>query len=194
MLQNLPSSVRCSCQRFRGDAGTLWWMVPVAAAIVAAGSYTVSHRSSSSTSPTAANTSVSPAPLIASEAKKSEAKKPAVSPAPVAVEAPQEAVAKNVKNKVAVPASADEAADTVASAPSLSAPSLEDRQFLTAVSTLSPSMRVTYENQLQSVNADIRETQAYVDRNPGDVDARQHLMDAYQQKELLYQIALDRIQ
>ena len=29
-------------------------------------------------------------------------------------------------------------------------------------------MRATYESQLQAVNADIRETQAYVDRNPGD--------------------------
>jgi hypothetical protein len=177
-----------------------WWMVPAAAAILAAGSYTVSHRSSSdrpssdrssatiakqatpnpSSVNSAANTAVSsapvpvPVPLIASEEKK-----PAVSPAPIVV-----------KNKTAVPSSDDLAAqDTVASAPSL-----EDRQFLTAVSTLSPSMRVTYENQLQSVNADIRETQAYVNRNPGDVDARQHLMDAYQQKELLYQIALDRIQ
>ncbi|HLX84617.1 MAG TPA: zf-HC2 domain-containing protein [Terriglobales bacterium] len=177
-----------------------WWMVPITAAILAAGSYTVSHRSSSdrstatvakhdvsanpsSANSTAANPSVfsapAPAPLIASAEKK-----PAVSPAPVVV-----------KNKGAAPVSDNEAAqDTVASAPNLNAPSLEDRQFLTAVSTLSPSMRVTYENQLQSVNADIRETQAYVNRNPGDVDARQHLMDAYQQKELLYQIALDRIQ
>jgi hypothetical protein len=74
------------------------------------------------------------------------------------------------------------------------APNSEDRQFLSVVSTLSPSMRITYENQLQAVNADIRETQAYVNRNPGDADARQHLMDAYQEKALLYQIALDRIQ
>jgi hypothetical protein len=75
-----------------------------------------------------------------------------------------------------------------------STPSLEDQQFMSAVSTLAPSMRTTYENQLQAVNADIRETQAYVDRNPGNEDARQHLMDAYRQKALLYQIALDRIQ
>jgi hypothetical protein len=33
-----------------------------------------------------------------------------------------------------------------------------------------------------------------VNRYPGDADARQHLMDAYEQKALLYQIALDRIQ
>jgi hypothetical protein len=55
-------------------------------------------------------------------------------------------------------------------------------------------MRATYENQLKAVNADILETQAYVDRNPRDAEAREHLMEAYQQKALLYQIALDRIQ
>jgi hypothetical protein len=73
-------------------------------------------------------------------------------------------------------------------------PTVEDQQFLSAVSTSAPSMRATYESQLKAVNADIRETQSYVDRNPADADARQHLMDAYQQKALLYQIALDRIQ
>ena len=55
-------------------------------------------------------------------------------------------------------------------------------------------MKTTYEKQLQAVNADIRESQAYVDQNPADADARQHLMEAYQQKALLYQLALDRIQ
>jgi hypothetical protein len=55
-------------------------------------------------------------------------------------------------------------------------------------------MRATYENQLKAVNAHIQEVQAYLGRNPGDAEARQHLMDAYQQKALLYQIALDRIQ
>jgi hypothetical protein len=75
-----------------------------------------------------------------------------------------------------------------------SAASAEDQQFLREVSTRAPSMRATYENQLQAVNSDIRETQEYVNRNPGDADARQHLMDAYEQKALLYQIALDRIQ
>jgi len=72
--------------------------------------------------------------------------------------------------------------------------SAEDQQFLSEVSTRAPSMRATYEGQLNAVNADIRETQAYLDQNPGDTDVRQHLMDAYQRKALLYQIALDRIQ
>src|SRR5579862_2252384 len=74
-----------------------WWMVPITAAILAAGSYTVSHRSSSDrSSGEIGKQDVSPnpsAPLIASAEKK-----PAVSPAPVAVEAPHEAVAKSIKN------------------------------------------------------------------------------------------------
>jgi len=55
-------------------------------------------------------------------------------------------------------------------------------------------MRATYANQLQAVNSEIRETQAYITRYPGDVDARQHLLEVYQQKAMLYQMALDRIQ
>ena len=55
-------------------------------------------------------------------------------------------------------------------------------------------MRATYENQLRAVNTEIRETQAYVNRYPGDMDARQHLLEVYQQKAMLYQMALDRIQ
>jgi hypothetical protein len=87
------------------------------------------------------------------------------------------------------------ASDVVASATAVEPePSAEDQQFLSVVSTRAPSMRATYENQLKAVNAHIREVQAYLDRNPGDAEARQHLMDAYQQKALLYQIALDRIQ
>jgi ribosomal protein S15P/S13E len=70
----------------------------------------------------------------------------------------------------------------------------EDRQFLSVVSTREPSMRATVESQLQAVNEDIRQVQEYLARNPQDVDARQQLMDAYQKKALLYQIALDRIQ
>ncbi|MFY9647617.1 MAG: hypothetical protein WAK29_20730, partial [Terriglobales bacterium] len=72
--------------------------------------------------------------------------------------------------------------------------SLDDQRFLSEVSTRAPSMRASCETQLRAVNANIREVQEYLQRNPGDVDARQQLMDAYQQKALLYQIALDRIQ
>jgi len=154
------------------------WLAPVAAAILAAGSYVISHK---------------PAPPVAkqqtpaTQATAPAAVTAAVTPAPAPARAPQQLAQKSAK-----PESVKSA--RVARPAVEPAPSAEDQQFLSAVSTFTPAMRTTYELQLQAVNADIRETQAYVDRNPGDMDARQHLMDAYQLKALLYQIALDRIQ
>ena len=55
-------------------------------------------------------------------------------------------------------------------------------------------MRASYENQLRAVNAYIQEAQAYLDRNPDDEDARQLLMEAYQQKAMLYEMALEHVQ
>jgi hypothetical protein len=73
-------------------------------------------------------------------------------------------------------------------------PNADDERFLSEVSQRAPSMRATYEDQLRAVNAEIRETQEYIKWHPGDLDARQHLMEVYQQKAMLYQMALDRIQ
>ncbi len=160
-----------------------WWLAPVAAVLLAAGSYVVSHKPA----PQVANQQ---APKTAPETPLT-AQTPATSPAPVipAVTSPSEhaPAPQQLAEKSAKPT-------RMAGSAAESEPSAEDQQFLSAVSTLAPSMRASYENQLQAVNADIRETQAYVDQNPGDMDARQHLMDSYQQKALLYQIALDRIQ
>lgn len=160
-----------------------WWLAPIAAVVLVAGSYVVSHKpappvakrqtreTSSEAAVTAQTPATSPAPVV-----------PAVTSPSVAARGPQQLAQKSAK-------SAPMAGTAVEPEPST-----EDEQFLSAVSTLAPSMKASYEAQLRAVNADIRETQAYVDRNPGDADARQHLMDAYQQKALLYQIALDRIQ
>jgi hypothetical protein len=153
-----------------------WWLAPVAAAVLAAGSYVVSHR---------------PAAQVA---KQQGPATPVTSPAAatptspsVPTQAPQQTANKSGKPR-------DVAVGTSVATAIEPEPNTEDQQFLSVVSTLAPSMRASYENELQAVNADIRESQAYLDRNPGDADARQHLMDAYQQKALLYQIALDRIQ
>lgn len=157
-----------------------WWLAPVAAALVAAGSYVVSHKPAPQVAKQVPATPLaSPLPVTASVPVK-----PAVTPAPASIPAPaSQQLAQKATQHEQLPRRVVE-----------SASSAEDQQFLSVVSTLPPSMRTTYEMQLQAVNADIRETQAYVNRNPGDLDARQHLMDAYQQKALLYQIALDRIQ
>jgi Putative zinc-finger len=165
---------------FRRRQWSAWWLAPVAAALLAAGAYVVSHRPAPQIAKHDPTTSA-PAPVPAARTlEQAAAVHGSSDPAPVA--APPRRAQK-----------APKAADVVAAAVE-PAPSAEDQQFLSVVSTRAPSMRATYENQLQAVNADIRETQAYVNRNPGDADARQHLMDAYEQKALLYQIALDRIQ
>jgi hypothetical protein len=157
-----------------------WWLAPVAAALVAAGSYVVSHKAT----PQVAKQQAPATPVTSVTASNPEA--PAATAPSVPTPAHQELAQKS-------PKPTDNVAPAAAAAIE-SEPSAEDQQFLSAVSTLAPSMKATYESQLQAVNADIRESQAYLDRNPGDPDARQHLMDAYEQKALLYQIALDRIQ
>jgi hypothetical protein len=175
---------------------TAWWLAPVAAGLLAAGAYVVSHQRS---------------PQMADSESKS--KIDSAAPATVAVaptknmaETPVKIVAKTSRASISSkpapiePGAHDSAEPTeiAASTPIPTEPaseaSAEDQQFLSVVSTRAPSMRATYENQLQAVNSNIREVQQYLHRNPADSDARQQLMDAYQQKALLYQIALDRIQ
>jgi hypothetical protein len=163
-----------------------WWLAPVAAALVAAGSYVVNHKPA----PQVAKQQAPASPVTSTAVTSTAPETPAVASHAVPTPAPQQLAEKSAKPTDIVGSSAGSA---VASAVEPE-PSAEDQRFLSEVSTRAPSMRATYENQLRAVNADIRETQAYVDRNPGDPDARQHLMDAYQQKALLYQIALDRIQ
>jgi Putative zinc-finger len=169
-----------------GRQWSAWWLAPVAAALVAAGSYVVNHRPA----PQVAKQQAPPSPVTSAPVTSPAPETPAfashLAPAP----APQQLAEKSAKPTDIVGSSAGHSAGPAIA----SAVEPEDQQFLSAVSTLAPSTRATYESQLQAVNADIRESQAYLDQNPGDPDARQHLMDAYQQKALLYQIALDRIQ
>lgn len=172
----LPTSPR---RRWRWSAV---WLAPVAAALVAAGSYFVNHKP-------AAPVARQQTPGTSAPATNPEAadKKAAQTPAALDASASAPASQELAQQKSTSPIGA---AQPIVEPE----PSADDQQFLSVVSTRAPTMRATYENQLAAVNSDIRETQAYVNRNPGDPDARQHLMDAYQQKALLYQIALDRIQ
>jgi hypothetical protein len=70
----------------------------------------------------------------------------------------------------------------------------EDQQFLDEVSQQAPMMKAAYENDMRSVNSYIDDARAYAQQNPNDEDARRHLMKAYEQKQMLYQMALSNIQ
>jgi hypothetical protein len=69
---------------------------------------------------------------------------------------------------------------------------VSDDQLLQEVAARAPLMRAAYENNLRDVNAYIRDAQDSVNANPNDEDAQQALMDAYGQKSMIYEMALDR--
>ena len=187
-----------------------FWLAPVAAAILAAGAYVLNHKPTQPSAPPIAQQ-----PVVQQSQVQVAQETPSGQPAtrqpvtqPTAAQATtQQSAGRQVAQQVAQqksPALAPEAssprvdqtpAESSAEEAALSQPTTaDDNQFLTEVSQRAPTMRATYADQLQAVNNEIRETRAYISRYPGDVDARQHLLEIYQQKAMLYQMALDRIQ
>ncbi|HZQ93071.1 MAG TPA: hypothetical protein VFA60_14865 [Terriglobales bacterium] len=68
----------------------------------------------------------------------------------------------------------------------------DDQQLLAQIASLQPELRSTYEANLGQVNDYIRQARATAERNPGDEDAQAHLMEAYDQKAVLYEMALSQ--
>jgi hypothetical protein len=151
-----PQPVRVPAPR-RWNA---WWLVPVAAALLAAGSYIIKPKAP---------------PQIVQQPVQQESQQVAT------VTQPQTSVAP-APGKVSNPSRESESA------------ALEDQQLIQVVSTRAPHMKTTYESQLRAVNSYIAEVRAYVQQHPEDEDARQQLMDAYEQKAMLYQMAMDHVQ
>lgn len=65
----------------------------------------------------------------------------------------------------------------------------DDQQLLSSVSAEPADVRRAYADSLRETNAYIVDAQAAVNRDPQDAAARARLLDAYQQKEMLYQMA-----
>lgn len=68
----------------------------------------------------------------------------------------------------------------------------DDEQMLEAVAARAPGMRVVYENNLRHVNAYIHDAEQSVKNDPTDEEAQESLVNAYEQKSMLYEMALDR--
>jgi Putative zinc-finger len=180
-----------------------FWLAPVAAAVLAAGAYVLNHKPAQPPSPqTAQQNQIQPQTQVAQQTPSQQApsQQPSTqqrpSPAPVPESARQVAAVKPPARAPGAFSQVDQAAaDNASEEAALSQPTtVDDNQFLTEVSERAPTMRATYANQLHAVNIEIQETQAYITQYPGDIDARQHLLEVYQQKAMLYQMALDRIQ
>jgi hypothetical protein len=71
-------------------------------------------------------------------------------------------------------------------------PDLNDNDLMQEVSDDGPAVRAQYQENLRRVNESIRDAQSLVDESPNDEDARRSLMDAYQQKSMLFELAMDR--
>jgi len=68
---------------------------------------------------------------------------------------------------------------------------LNDEDLLQEVAANAPAMKSQYEDNLRQVNESIREAQGFVDESPNDADARRSLMDAYHQKSMLFEMAME---
>jgi len=69
---------------------------------------------------------------------------------------------------------------------------MDDADLMLEVAANAPAMKMQYEENLRWVNESIRDAQGLVDESPNDEDARRSLMNAYHQKSMLFEMAMDR--
>jgi len=70
----------------------------------------------------------------------------------------------------------------------------EEVQLLQAVAARAPGLRSSYESDLRQVDAYISDAERSVRSNPNDEIAQQYLMNAYEQKAMVYEMAMERSQ
>ncbi|HWF06084.1 MAG TPA: hypothetical protein VHA06_20525 [Candidatus Angelobacter sp.] len=68
----------------------------------------------------------------------------------------------------------------------------DDNRLISQLSEQSPDARSAYESSLRDVNAYISDAKKAAESDPEDATAQELLQDAYQQKEMLYQMATAR--
>lgn len=69
---------------------------------------------------------------------------------------------------------------------------LNDNDLLAELAEQAPTLQAQYTENLRNVNDYIRDAKYSLDANPNDDEARRALMDAYQEKAMLFELALDR--
>jgi hypothetical protein len=69
---------------------------------------------------------------------------------------------------------------------------LNDNDLLEEISQQAPALRAQYEDELRRANQYIQDAASDVAANPNDAEARRSLLAAYQQKAMLFELALDR--
>ena len=88
------------------------------------------------------------------------------------------------------PAGKDDINITRVDTPNQTEVSDDDQPLLSAVTQKNPAMGETYKKKLHNAEAYISEAKHSVQQNPGDAFARQQLMNAYQQRAVVYETAV----
>jgi hypothetical protein len=70
----------------------------------------------------------------------------------------------------------------------------DEQALLKEVASGGQNTRSAYETDLRAVNAYVRDAEASVHDNPNDEIAQQYLMNAYEQKAMVYEMAMERSQ
>jgi hypothetical protein len=71
-------------------------------------------------------------------------------------------------------------------------PPEQDQQVLKVIEARAPAMRASYESELKAVNAYIRDAELSARSHPNDENAQQYLTNAYEQRAMVYEMAMDR--
>jgi hypothetical protein len=106
----------------------------------------------------------------------------------------QRSLVHQLTRHIAPPVTTAPAAQTVAARnvtnPNLAG--LNDDDLMQEIQNQSPALRAQYVDNLRSANEYIRDAQSVVDANPNDEESRRSLLEAYQQKAMLFEMAMDR--
>jgi hypothetical protein len=70
--------------------------------------------------------------------------------------------------------------------------SAEQDELLKIVAARAPGLRSAYESEFKAVNAYIRDAELSARRNPNDEISQQYLTNAYEQRAMVYEMAMDR--
>jgi hypothetical protein len=76
--------------------------------------------------------------------------------------------------------------------PAAASVSREDQQLLSTVSSRPPAQQARYRADLNDANSFIRDAEQSMKDDPNDIYTQQMLINAYTQKQMLYELAVDR--
>jgi hypothetical protein len=98
--------------------------------------------------------------------------------------APSSQIATNVSHTI------QPATNAIASDASIAG--LNDADLLQEAAQQTPAMKAEFEEDLRRVNQYIRDAREVVAANPNDEEAHRSLLEAYQEKSMLFELAMDR--